>query len=130
MQNEEYKPSENFKRFMTDLKSWVDNGCPDPTFEQIKAGQGFRKNDSICFQIERWTDNDLVIEQIDKDLIYLFKAQFGESWYPFNKVDLVSGDSDEYNVEIENKTHYQNSLRLKWINDTVASFEEKTDGNE
>lgn len=119
--------SQEFKDFMIALKTWVDEGCPEPTEDQRRLFMGFRKNDSICFQIVRWTEDDEAIKQIDDDLQHLFKKQFEQADLPFNKLDGEFCNSAEYDAEIENGTHYQNPARLKWINDTVASFGEKAD---
>lgn len=120
-----YEVSQEFKDFMIALKAWVDAGCPDPTQEELESGMGFRKRDSICFQIGRWTINDEVEAQVDDDLNYLFCEEFGQSTFPFNKIDPVDGDSEEYENEIDNESHYKNPARVKWINDTVASFGDK-----
>lgn len=125
------KLSREFKDFMLALKAWVDAGCPDPTVDQIKFGVGFRKNDSICFQNDRWAKDDDESFIIHKDLQHLFQQQFGKTDYPFNKKTSSSSScSEEYGEEMNNKAHYQNPARLKWINDTVASFKEKNDESE
>lgn len=123
-----YQVSQEFKDFIIALKAWVDEGCPEPTQDQRHIGMGFRKDDSICFQIGRWTEDGDVIERVDQDLQYLLREQFEETHHPFNNLKEDEWGlrySEDYNEEIENKSHYENPKRLKWINDTVASFEEK-----
>lgn len=120
----EHQLSQDFKDFMIALKAWVDAGCPEPTEDQKHIGMGFRKDDSICFQIGRWTEDGDAIEQIEDDLQHLFKKQFEKVDYPFNKLDGYLGNSAEYDAEMANGIHYENPERLKWINDTVASFAE------
>lgn len=123
--SENFKVSEEFKEFMISLKTWIDSDFQQ-NISLDSEGQGFQKDDSLCFQISNWGQSDKVLLKIESDLRYLLRKEFGLNSYPFNKRSK-GGRSDEYSDEVDYSTHYSNKKRLAWINKTVASFEEGND---
>lgn len=98
--------SRQLSKFYKELSEWIAGGCTDE--ESV-----FDTNYGLCDNLYNWAYE----QDLQAELRYQLRAEFGSAYYPFNNRDPQ--------LYKEEKNKYTNPERLDWIAEHTPSKDQQ-----